>query len=120
MQKQTEQQAQLGPEPLSTVPLLQGHHGSLALTALFRQILHVWLESPAPIPSLWCCRWTAQKTKRQVTFTDLSRLFLLPRPSVSERKDDIGCAKQAAPGCRAHSAQMDSSSLAVRGVGGEN
>jgi len=47
-QKQTEQWDQLGLQPLSTVPPSQGHHSSLALTAIYRQILHVWLEPLAP------------------------------------------------------------------------
>lgn len=50
VQKQTEWWGQLGPEPLGTVPLLQEHHGSPVLTAVFRQILHVWLEPLAPKP----------------------------------------------------------------------
>lgn len=45
-------------EPLSTVPLLQGHHSSLALTALFRQILHIRLEPLAPKVPVQDCRWT--------------------------------------------------------------
>lgn len=73
-----------GLEPLGTLPLSQEHHSSL-FSALFRQILPAqspWLRNPL-------CRAAGGWFKRP-GFNPLSRLFLLPRPSVLERSGGSG------------------------------
>lgn len=44
----TEADRAVGPEHFSALLPSWGHHGLLVLSALLRQILHVWLEPPAP------------------------------------------------------------------------